>query len=107
MMQAAAIPDNEQQRMEALRAYDVLDTLPEKAYDDIVFIASTICDTPIAMVSLVDTDRQWFKSRRGIDTDQTPRAVSFCAHAILDPENLLIVEDACLDSRFVDNPLVR
>jgi serine phosphatase RsbU (regulator of sigma subunit)/anti-anti-sigma regulatory factor len=106
-MQAAALPKNEQHRVDALRAYAVLDTLPEKAYDDIVFIASTICDMPIATVSLVDTDRQWFKARRGIDAEQTPRAISFCAHAILEPANLLIVEDALLDARFANNPLVR
>ncbi len=105
-MQEAIKPTNEEDRVGALYAYNILDTLPEKAYDDIVFIASSICDTPIALVSLVDSDRQWFKARLGIDAAQTPRNISFCSHAIVEPKKLLIVEDACRDSRFADNPLV-
>lgn len=81
-------------------------TLPENAYDDIVLIASAICDTPIALVSLVDTNRQWFKARLGIDVAQTHRDIASCSHAILEPEKLLIVDDARRDSRFSDNPLV-
>ena len=89
-----------------LHAYDILDTLPEKAYEDIVFIASSICGTPISMVSLVDTDRQWYKARLGVDATQTPRNIAFCSHAILEPDKLLIVDDTSRDSRFADNPLV-
>ncbi len=105
-MPEARKPAEESARLEALQAYDILDTLPEKAYDDIVYMASTICDTPMAIVSFVDNERQWFKSRRGLDAEQTPRSVAFCAHAILEPEALLVVEDATLDERFADNPLV-
>lgn len=105
-MQTAAIPTNDKERVDALHAYGILGTLPEDAYDDIVLIASTICDTPIALVSLVDTDRQWFKARLGIDLAQTRRDIAFCSLAILEPEKLLIVDDAGRDSRFSDNPLV-
>jgi serine phosphatase RsbU (regulator of sigma subunit)/anti-anti-sigma regulatory factor len=105
-MNEALLPEDEAVRLEALKEYDVLDTLPEQAYDDITYLASQICDTPIAVVSLVDEDRQWFKSRRGLDVSETPRDIAFCAHAILNPDTLLIVEDASKDGRFSDNPMV-
>ena len=105
-MNSAPKPADEAARLASLREYDVLDTLPEQAYDDITRIASQICDCPIALVSLVDEDRQWFKSRRGIDAQQTPRDVAFCAHAILDPDHTFVVPDATRDARFADNPLV-
>lgn len=93
-MQAARVPRDESHRIEALREYCILDSLPEPAYDDITYLASQICETPIAVVSFVDADRQWFKSRHGLDAEQTPRDVAFCAHAILNPEMLFVVEDA-------------
>ncbi len=105
-MQIAPMPENEAQRLAELRAYEVLDTLPEQAYDDITYLASRVCDTPIALVSLVDAERQWFKSRVGLDATETSRDLAFCAHAINTPEELFVVPDATADGRFADNPLV-
>ncbi len=105
-MQIAPPPPDEARRLAELRAYDVLDTLPEQAYDDITYLAAQICDVPIALVSLVDAERQWFKSRVGIDTIETSRDVAFCAHAIHAPGELLVVPDATADARFSGNPLV-
>ena len=97
--------DREADRLAALRAYQILDTLPEACYDDITRLAAQICGTPIAVVSLVDENRQWFKSTFGIDATETPRDVAFCTHCI--PQNdLLIVPNALDDARFAANPLV-
>lgn len=100
------IAQNETQRLKALHAYKILDTLAEQAYDDLTGLAAQICDAPIALISLVDRYRQWFKSRVGLDAEETPRKVSFCAHAIHHPGELLEVEDALEDRRFAGNPLV-
>jgi two-component system, sensor histidine kinase and response regulator len=104
-MQPAPLPADERARLAELRDLDVLDTDPEQRYDDLTLLASQICQTPMAFVSLVDEDRQWFKSRHGLDVEQTPREVAFCAHAILGDE-LFIVTNALEDERFADNPLV-
>ena len=100
-----AVGANEINRLVDLRLYNILDTSAEKAFDDLTRIASAIFETPICLVSLIDEDRQWFKSRQGLDATETPRAHAFCAHAIKS-DDIMIVEDASLDERFRSNPLV-
>ena len=102
---APVMPENEAARLEALHRYCILDTEPERSFDDLTLLASHICGTPMALISLVDADRQWFKSRIGIPISETARAVSFCAHAI-NHRDLFIVPDARHDERFRDNQLV-
>jgi GAF domain-containing protein len=104
-MQAAPTPINETERLRALKALSLLDTPPEERFDRVVRFAAEQFDMPIALVSLIDRDRQWFKARFGLDARQTGRDISFCGHAILHDE-LFIVEDAQQDARFADNPLV-
>jgi PAS domain S-box-containing protein len=99
------IPENESQRQAALDSYGILDTLTETEYDDVVKLAALICGVPMAVISFVDRDRQWFKATVGLDAKETPREISFCGHAILG-QDLLVVEDAKQDQRFSDNPLV-
>ena len=100
------LPADEEARVRALHAYEILDTLPESSYDDFARLATIVCDTPIAMVSLVDDDRQWFKAKVGLTLSGTPRGDAFCAHAIMDPASVMIVKDAQADERFAQNPLV-
>ena len=105
-MHSAPLPDTEAQRLAKLHSYGVLDTLPQTAFNDIVALASSICGTPVALISLIDRDRQWFKAKTGIDVEQTGRDIAFCAHAILQPQQVMVVEDARQDERFRDNPLL-
>src|SRR6266481_1053031 len=96
---SAPKPKNEKQRLNVLWQYDVLDTVPEEIFDDLTDLAAHICEAPIALISLVDEDRQWFKSAVGVTLRETSRDISFCAHAILN-NDLLIVPDATQDERF-------
>lgn len=102
----AAFPPNEAARVSALHRLNILDTAREQNFDDIARIAKGICDAPVAVISLVDRDRQWFKSCIGLDASETPRDIAFCAHAILSPDQVTQVEDATRDPRFFDNELV-
>ena len=101
----APLPLNEKARLEALRRYQILDTEAEEAYDNITRLANHLCYTPVSMITMVDEDRQWYKSKMGVEMQQTPRDISFCAHAILD-ENMTVVPDMRQDERFSDNPFV-
>lgn len=105
-MIAAPIPPQEDDRIKALYRLEILDTAAEECYDELVELAALIAKTPISLISLVDTDRQWFKARHGIDATETSRSISFCAHAILDPSQPFVVNDTHKDERFADNPLV-
>jgi two-component system NtrC family sensor kinase len=109
-MTPAPIPIDEEERLAVLNRYSILDTLPEQDYEDVTLMASFICGTPISLVSLVDRDRQWFKSVAGLPIRETCRAESFCAHVLVTPDatapETLVVEDALLDERFATNPLV-
>jgi hypothetical protein len=104
-MENAPLPTNEAERLAALKEYHILDTGTEQSYDDITALAAHICEVPTAMISLVDEDRQWFKSRLGVEQQQTPREVAFCAHAILQNKPF-IIKDAMKDRRFAGNSLV-
>jgi len=99
------IPENEKLRLKKLEYYDIMDTLPEEMFDDITRLAARILDVPIVLISLLDEERQWFKSKQGIDVDFTPREISFCQHAIMG-EEIFEVEDALKDERFIATPLV-
>ncbi|MFN6470103.1 MAG: ATP-binding protein [Nostoc sp. SerVER01] len=102
----ATLAQNEMARLEALRRYHILDTICEAAFDDLTRLAAQICRTPIALISLVDDYRQWFKSKLGLKAESTSRDMAFCAYAILQPNDILIVPDTLLDQRFATNPLV-
>ena len=104
-MKVSPLPPNEAERLQRLDSYRVLDTAPESRFDDIAWLASYICETPIALVSLVDSQRQWFKARIGLDAQESSREISFCSHAV-QTRSLLVVPDATRDERFHDNPFV-
>ena len=106
-MISAPVPDDEDDRLEALRILGILDTVPEQSLEDLTLLVASVCATPVSFVSLIDRDRQWFKSHHGIAIEQTGRDVAFCAHVILEPQQVMEIPDAAADSRFADNPLVR
>ena len=99
------IPRDEKQRLAALHRYDILDTPPEKTFNSITLLASHICQTPIALLVLIDRDRQWFKAKVGVRLQETPRAFAFCAHTIMQ-RTLLLITDLTQDKRFAGNPFV-
>lgn len=99
-------PDNEAQRLLALQRYQILDTPGERSFDDLVTIATALCGTRMGAVTLIDRDRQWFKARQALEVCETSRDISFCSHAILRPDEVMVVEDARADPRFSDNPIV-
>ena len=105
-MLIASVPLNEAERIAALKSYAVLDRESDEVLDGLTRIAARIAKCPIALLSLVDTDRQWFLARHGMAVQETPRDMAFCAHAILDPQQVMEVADATRDARFTGNPLV-
>lgn len=104
---AHPVPEREQERLRELDLLNIMDSLPERSYDGFAKLAAIICETPIALISLLDGSRQWFKANVGLDATETPRDQAFCAHAIIEPGTVMVVNDAAADERFVDNPLVK
>ena len=101
----APIPENEEERLKKLKSYEVLETAAEAVFDEITRTAADICETRISLISLIDDNRQWFKSKCGLEASETGRDISYCGHAIMSDE-VMIVEDATKDERFFDNPLL-
>ncbi|WP_040278571.1 sensor histidine kinase [Psychroserpens damuponensis] len=104
-MQSPKVPENELQRLDAVKSYNILDSLPESDYDNITKLIANICDVPISLITVLDENRNYFKSHYGIPFRDSPRDISFCGHAILQ-DDILIVPDARLDERFINNPLI-
>jgi GAF domain-containing protein len=105
-MQTAPLPENEAQRLSALHSYGVLDTHGYAAVDALVQVASQVCQTPIALVTLLDADRAWIMSRLGLNATEMPRELAFCCYSVLQPDEVAHVPDTLLDERFCENPLV-
>jgi GAF domain-containing protein len=105
-MITSPLPPDEAERLATLREYRILDTPPERIYDDLTWLASFICQTPMALVTLIDQHRQWFKSRVGFESAETPRTESICAHAVMNPDRILEVPDASKDRRFAGLPAI-
>lgn len=99
-------PPDEKQRLAAVRSYQLLDTLPERDFDNITTLTASICDVPIALITLLDSDRNFLKSHYGLSMTESPRDTSFCGHAIIEDSDVFVVEDARKDPRFKDNPLI-
>lgn len=106
VMLTAPLHPKEEERQKELESYRIIDSMPEEEYDELVLLASEICDTPISLITLIDKDRQWFKAKVGMEVNETPRDLAFCAHAIHEPNQIFEVTDATKDVRFHDNPLV-
>lgn len=106
LMSQIQLPNNENARLDALKSYDILDSMPEQDYDDLTSLASEICQTPISLISLIDDQRQWFKSVKGIDIYATPLEHAICSHSILNPNEVFMVDDLREDTRFARNPFV-
>jgi len=105
-MSTSPLPPDEAERLATLREYRILDTPPEPIYDDLTWLASFICQTPMALVTLIDQHRQWFKSRVGFEAAETPRTESICAHAVMNPDRILEVPDTSKDRRFAGLPAI-
>lgn len=105
-MQIPKLPSDEQQRLQAVSEYELLDSLPEEDFDNITKLIASICNVPVALITILDGDRNFFKSHLGITAQEFPRNLSFCGHAILSDDSIFIIEDARLDERFWDNPFV-
>jgi diguanylate cyclase (GGDEF)-like protein len=105
-MALCPIPENEVQRLQAVRSYEILDSQPEMDFDALTRVAAHTFDAPAAVVGLMDSDRLWFKSRFGLEVPQLDRQIAFCAHALMKPDELLVIEDLAQDPRFSTNPLV-
>lgn len=100
------LPDNESERLAAVQNFAILDTPPEERFDRITKLATALFNVPISTVTIMDTDREWYKSCRGVVTHEEPRVISFCAHVVASQEDALIIKDTKLDPRFADNPMV-
>jgi len=105
-MSTVSKPANEEERLSALRRYEILDTAPDQAFDDLALLAAEICGTPTATITLIDADRQWFKARIGMGASETPRDDAFCALTVLHPDRVFEVPDTLADARFAQNPAV-